>query len=118
MVLTELTTGLRCIEPGSLEIPPGAVPGCGDPDSGKTSPLEATSLLDRGRPFRGNNNERLIWRELDRLRVIGRVSGPSEPIQTLGFDVSRDGASARIPAQRRSHDPPVRVGEVRPHDSH
>ena len=48
------------------------------------------------------NSERPIQRGQDHLRVIGRVGGPSEPIQALGFEVTRVGTSARIsggPAQ-------------------
>src|SRR6266436_547829 len=116
MILTELTvTGLRCIEHAELEIPLALV--CGDNGSGKTSLLEAMFLLGRGRSFRTRNSERLIRRGQDHLRVIGRVGGPSERIQALGFEVTRDGTSARIggrPAQslaELSHAFPVQVIE-------
>src|SRR6202163_27221 len=97
MILTELTvSGLRCIEHAALEIPPGLALVCGDNGSGKTSLLEAMFLLGRGRSFRTRNSERLIRRGQDHLRVTGHVGGPSEPIQALGFEVTRDGTSARI----------------------
>src|ERR1700682_1008333 len=103
MILTELTvSGLRCIEHAELEIPPGLASGYVDHGSGKTGPLEAIFLLGRCRSFRMRNSERLIQRGQDHLRVIGRVGGPSEPIQALGFEVTRDGTLARIgggPAQ-------------------
>src|SRR5882762_2618804 len=118
MILTELTvSGLRCIEHAELEIPPGLALVCGDNGSGKTSLLEAMFLLGRGRSFRTRNSERLIRRGQDHLRVIGRVGGPSAPIQTLGFEVTREGTSARIggrPAQslaELSHAFPVQVIE-------
>ena len=118
MILTELTvSGLRCIEHAELEIPPGLALVCGDNGSGKTSLLEAMFLLGRGRSFRTRNSERLIRRGQDHLRVIGRVGGLSAPIQTLGFEVTRDGTSARIggrPAQslaELSHAFPVQVIE-------
>src|SRR6202521_3904781 len=118
MILTELTvTGLRCIEHAALEIPPGLALVCGDNGSGKTSLLEAMFLLGRGRSVRKRNSERLIRRGQDHLRVIGRVGGPSGPIQALGFEVTRDGTSARIggrPAQslaELSHVFPVQVIE-------
>jgi recombinational DNA repair ATPase RecF len=97
MVHTELTvTGLRRIEHTVLEIPPRVVPGCGDRGSGKTSPLEAMLLLARHRSFRMRDSKCLIWRGQDHLRVIVR-RWPFWAIQGLGLQVSRDGASARIP---------------------
>jgi DNA replication and repair protein RecF len=103
MRLAELTvTHLRCIEHAQLEIPPGLALICGGNGSGKTSLLEAVFLLGRGRSFRTRNSERLIQRGQDHLRVIGRVVGASGHTQGLGFEVTRDGTTARIggrPAQ-------------------
>src|ERR1700694_1340917 len=103
LTLTELAvTGLRCIEHAELEIPPGLTLVCGDNGSGKTSLLEAIFLLGRGRSFRTRNSERLIQRGQDHRRVIGRVTSASGPTQALGFEVTREGTSARIggrPAQ-------------------
>ena|ERR1700730_723641 len=122
MALTELTTGLRCIEDAAPEIAPGMVPGCGDHASGKTPPFEVMSL-SRGQ---------IVSRE--RQWVLNSVrTGPPEShcrplalkgIQgvglqpALGLQVTWDRASARTRAQRRSHVPRVRVDEVRSHDSH
>ena len=115
MVPTELS-GLRCIEHAALGIPPGVVPGCEDHGSGKTSPFEAVFLLGRGRSSPMGNSKCLTARtgspesHSPLLAPLG--------IQGLGFQVTWDGASARTPAQRRSRDAPVRVGEVRTHASH
>ena len=118
MTLAELTvTQLRCIEHAQLEIPPGLALICGGNGSGKTSLLEGIFLLGRGRSFRTRNSERLIQRGQDHLRVIGRVLSPSGQAQALGFEVTRDGTSARIggrPAQslaELSHAFPVQVIE-------
>src|SRR6267143_6884054 len=118
MILTELTvSGLRCIEHAELEIPAGLALVCVDNGAGKTSLLEAMFLLGRGRSFRTRNSERLIRRGQDHLRVIGRVGGPSAPIQTLGLEVTRDGTSARIGGRHAqslaelSHAFPVQVIE-------
>src|SRR5438874_5230828 len=116
MTLAELTvTQLRCIEQAQLEIPPGLTLICGGNGSGKTSLLEGIFLLGRGRSFRTRNSERLIQRGQDHLRVTGRVMSPSGQAQSLGFEVTRAGTSARIgggPAQslaELSHAFPVQV---------
>jgi len=118
MPLAELTvTQLRCIEHAELEIPPGLALIYGGNGSGKTSLLEAIFLLSRGRSFRTRNSERLIQRGQDHLRVTGRVMSPSGQAQSLGFEVTRAGTSARIgggPAQslaELSHAFPVQVIE-------
>jgi len=95
--LCELTvTNVRCIEQAELDVPPGLSLVWGANGSGKTSLLEAIFLLGRGRSFRTRNSERLIQRGQDHLRVIGRVVGPSGHAQGLGFEVTRNGTSARI----------------------
>lgn len=94
-------TDLRCIEGAELELAPGLTLLWGDNGSGKTSVLEAIFLLGRGRSFRTRNNERLIRRGTDHLRVIGHVSHEGSS-QVLGFEASRSGTVARIggrPAQ-------------------
>jgi DNA replication and repair protein RecF len=97
MSLFELTvSNLRCIDQAELEVPPGLTLISGDNGSGKTSLLEAIFLLGRGRSFRTRNNERLIQRGKDHLRVIGRVGAAREAAQTLGFEVSRSTTVARI----------------------
>ncbi len=97
MSLAELSvTHLRCIEQAQLKIPPGLALIFGGNGSGKTSLLEAIFLLGRGRSFRTRNSERLIQRGQDHLRVIGRVMSSSGQGQGLGFEVTREGASARI----------------------
>lgn len=103
MSLQEITIAdLRCIEQAELQIPQALTLIWGDNGSGKTSILEAIFLLGRGRSFRTRNNERLIRRGSDHLRVIGRVSGQFSSTQVLGFEASRSGTQARIaghPAQ-------------------
>src|SRR5207253_734171 len=116
MTLAELTvTQLRCIEQAQLEIPPGLTLICGGNGSGKTSLLEGIFLLGRGRSFRTRNSERLVQRGQDHLRVTGRGMSASGQAQSLGFEVTRAGTSARIgggPAQslaELSHAFPVQV---------
>lgn len=95
--LLELSVAdLRCIEGASLDVPSGLTLVWGGNGSGKTSLLEAIFILGRGRSFRTRNSERLIRRGQDHLRVIGRVGSVQEHLRTLGFEVSREGASARI----------------------
>ena len=81
---------------------PGSTLIWGDNGSGKTSLLEAMFLLGRGRSFRTRNNERLVQRGNDHLRVIGRIQTTSGEIQTLGFEATSISTTARIagrPAQ-------------------
>jgi DNA replication and repair protein RecF len=103
MSLRELAvSNLRCIEHAELEITPGVTLVWGGNGSGKTSLLEAMFLLGRGRSFRTRNNERLIRRGENHLRVTGHLLGPMGQDVPVGFEVSRDEAVARIagrPAQ-------------------
>lgn len=99
---TLAVSDLRCIEQAELELSPGLTLLWGENGSGKTSVLEAIFLLGRGRSFRTRNNERLIRRGADHLRVIGQVSTGGDGAQTMGFEASRTGTTARIggrPAQ-------------------
>ena len=98
MSLNRITvTDLRCIEQAELEIPPGLTLIWGDNGSGKTSLLEAMFLLGRGRSFRTRNNERLIRRGKDHLRVIGHVGAAGgQPSVVVGFEASRSANVARV----------------------
>jgi recombinational DNA repair ATPase RecF len=110
MVLT--VSSLRCIEHAELGIPPGLARV-----SAKTLLLEAVFLLGRGRSFRARNSEPIVRRGQDHLRVITRHWS----FRASGAWASRRPGTERLRgsgAQRRSHDPPVRVSETRPHDSH
>ena len=89
-------TDVRCIEQAELAIAPSLTLLWGDNGSGKTSLLEAIFMLGRGRSFRIRSNERLIRYGQDRLRVIGRIGGPKEAENIVGFEVSRDATTARI----------------------
>src|SRR3984893_6948204 len=108
---------LRCLHRGDFTLDPRRNLIWGSNGSGKTSLLETVFLLGRGRSFRTRNSERLIQRGQDHLRVIGRVVSASGHTQGLGFEVTRDGTSARIggrPAQslaELSHAFPVQVIE-------
>jgi len=74
--LSALTvSNLRSIEHAELEVSAGLTHIRGDNGSGKISPLETMCLLRRGRSFRTRNNEWLMQRGKDHLRVIGRVVG-------------------------------------------
>ena len=103
MSLSELTvSNLRSIEHAQLEVSTGLTLIWGDNGSGKTSLLEAMFLLGRGRSFRTRNNERLIQRGKDHLRVIGRVADASGQTYVLGFEATQTTTTARIagrPAQ-------------------
>ena len=97
MSLSHLTvTNLRCIEQAELAVPGGLTLVWGGNGSGKTSLLEAMFLLGRGRSFRTRNTQRLIRRGQDHLRVIGRVSGPSEGGTVVGLELAGEGVTARI----------------------
>ncbi|HEY2808709.1 MAG TPA: DNA replication/repair protein RecF [Steroidobacteraceae bacterium] len=97
MSLLELSVAnVRCVESATLDIPPGLTLIWGGNGSGKTSLLEAIFLLGRGRSFRTRNNERLVRRGEDHLRVIGRIDRGRGHAETLGFEVSRSGVTARI----------------------
>ena len=87
---------LRCIEQAEFELTPGLTLLWGENGSGKTSVLEAIFLLGRGRSFRTRNNERLIRRGADRLRIVGQVSAAGDAMQAVGFEASRTGTTARI----------------------
>jgi AAA domain len=101
--LSQLTvSNLRSIEHAELDVSPGLTLIWGDNGSGKTSLLEAMFLLGRGRSFRTRNNERLIQRGKDHLRVIGRVADASGQSYVLGFEATQTSTTARIagrPAQ-------------------
>ena len=97
MSLTQLTvTNVRCIEHAELEIPSGLTLIWGGNGSGKTSLLEATFLLGRGRSFRTRNTERLIRRGQTHLRVVGRLQAPSGVRTVLGLELAGEGVTARV----------------------
>jgi DNA replication and repair protein RecF len=101
--LAHLTvSNLRSIEHAELDVSPGLTLIWGDNGSGKTSLLEAIFLLGRGRSFRTRNNERLIQRGKDHLRVIGRIRDAQGQTFVLGFEATQTATTARIagrPAQ-------------------
>jgi DNA replication and repair protein RecF len=95
MSLRELTvSSLRCIEHAQLEVPAGLTLIWGGNGSGKTSLLEAVSLLGRGRSFRTRNTHRLIKRGQNHLRVIGHVTGSSGIPTVIGVEVTGAGESS------------------------
>jgi len=97
MVVT--VSALRGIQHAELEIPRGLARVCGDTGSGKTSPLKVVFLPSWGRSFLMGDSEHLIDHGQDHLRVIAR-RWPFWTSRWLAFEVSRDGASARILARR------------------
>jgi DNA replication and repair protein RecF len=95
-------SNVRCIEQADLLLSAGLTLIWGDNGSGKTSLLEAMFMLGRGRSFRTRNNERLIRRGQDHLRVTGRVSDTVGQVQPIAIEVTAAGSSARVagkPAQ-------------------
>lgn len=92
MSLETLTVqNLRCLRQASLELSPGRNLITGANGSGKTSLLEAISLLGRGRSFRTRNSERLVTHGESRLVVHGRTGGLNHP--TIGVQVARGEAT-------------------------
>jgi DNA replication and repair protein RecF len=74
MHLVSLTVEhLRCLEALALEPAAGINFLLGDNGAGKTSILEAIHLLACGRSFRGGQNEALIQRGQNTLRVVARL---------------------------------------------
>jgi DNA replication and repair protein RecF len=92
-------TNLRCIEHAQLQTASGLTLIWGDNGSGKTSLLESIFMLGRGRSFRSRNNDRLIRHGQDHLRIIGEITRESGSTETLGFEVTREGTTARIGAR-------------------
>ena len=97
MSLAELTvSNLRCIEHAQLEVPGGLTLIWGGNGSGKTSLLEAIFLLGRGRSFRTRNTDRLIRRESNHLRVVGRLHTAADVGLVIGVELAGEGVTARI----------------------
>ena len=107
MVLT--VSGLRCIQHAALEIPPGLARVRGGNGSGKTSPLKVMFLPGWGRSFLMRDSRRRIQPGQDHLGVIVR-RWPFRASRAWASRPPWDGRVWRIRAQRRSHNPPVRVG--------
>jgi DNA replication and repair protein RecF len=100
MSLQELgVTNLRCIEHAQLQIASGLTLIWGENGSGKTSLLEGVFMLGRGRSFRSRNNDRLIRYGRDHLRVTGDVRRESGGLETLTFEVTHEGTTARVGAR-------------------
>ena len=97
MPLTQIeVANVRCIEHAALEIAPRLTLIWGDNGAGKTSLLEAVFLLGRGRSFRTRNNERLIRRSQDHLRVVGSVIAPEGSPMVIGIEAGKTGTQARV----------------------
>lgn len=92
-------SGFRCFEHAELEPGPGVNLVTGKNASGKTSLLEAIFLLGRGRSFRSARREAMIREGGDRLRTIGRLADG----RTVGFEVSREGWTARAGGEPIRH---------------
>ncbi len=87
MSLVELhVENLRCIEAARLELHPRCTLIWGGNGAGKTSLLEATFLLGRGRSFRTRQTEQLVRRATQRMTVFGRTEGPVPHRIGLEFD--------------------------------
>lgn len=83
--------GVRCLKPALLELAPHLNLIHGQNGSGKTSLLEATFLLGRGRSFRTRHTEQLIARGEERLLVFGQTLDEArQPAHRIGFEYHRD----------------------------
>jgi DNA replication and repair protein RecF len=85
-------TGVRNLQNGVLEFHPSLNLVCGQNASGKTSLLEAISILASGKSFRTASLENVISHGADTLRVFGKTSEGDR----LGFQWSKTGKEIRI----------------------
>ena len=87
--------GLRVLSALELDLGPGLNAFVGENGVGKTSILEALSLLSRGRSFRGGNADVWIQRGLDRLQIGASIQLTGR-LHRLGLERRRQGCSARV----------------------
>lgn len=85
-------SGVRNLDPTSLECHPGANIIYGANGSGKTSLLEALFLLGRGRSFRHRDLRLVISRDVDELVVSAKILNPNtDSTHQLGVSRSSKG---------------------------
>jgi DNA replication and repair protein RecF len=87
--------GLRVLDALDLDPGPGLNVFIGENGVGKTSILEALSLLSRGRSFRGGSAEVWIRHGADRLQVGASVE-VGDRLHRLGLERRRQGFVARV----------------------
>lgn len=87
--------GLRVLSTLDLDPGPGLNVFIGENGVGKTSILEALSLLSRGRSFRGGSAEVWIQRGADRLQIGASIELAGR-VHRLGLERRRQGFSARV----------------------
>ncbi|HEX7340986.1 MAG TPA: DNA replication/repair protein RecF [Rhodanobacteraceae bacterium] len=76
---------VRCLVDVSIKPAPGLNVFVGDNGAGKTSLLEAISLLSRGRSFRRGARDALMRRDADHLQVYGEIRDASGRLCRLGL---------------------------------
>ncbi len=87
--------GLRVLSALELDLGPGLNVFVGENGVGKTSILEALSLLSRGRSFRGGTADAWIQHGTERLQ-IGASLCVGQQLRRLGLERRRQGLSVRI----------------------
>ena len=92
MLTTLEVTGFRNLQDGALEFHPNLNLICGQNASGKTSLLEAVSILASGKSFRTSSIENAVKHGAEILRVIGKTAEGDR----LGYEWSKTGKEIRI----------------------
>lgn len=87
--------GLRVLSMLDLDLGPGLQVFVGDNGVGKTSILEALSLLSRGRSFRGGSADVWIQYGAERLQIGASIELAGR-VHRLGLERRRQGVVARI----------------------
>jgi len=85
-------TGIRNLQDRVLEFHPNLNLICGQNASGKTSLLEAISILASGKSFRTSSLENVVTHGADTLRVFGKTTEGDR----LGYQWSKSGKEIRI----------------------
>lgn len=87
--------GLRVLGALELDLGPGLNAFVGENGVGKTSILEALSLLSRGRSFRGGTAETWIQHGAERLQIGASVQ-QGDRLRRLGLERRRQGLTVRV----------------------
>lgn len=86
----------RCIEACQLELSPNINILLGDNASGKSSFLEAISVLSRGRSFRTQHIRDVIQHNYNEMVVAGKIVSNSDQNYPIGISKTREKTKIRI----------------------